>query len=92
MKLFDRLFGRGPAPSAQTAKERLQFVLVHDRADIPPAVLDLLKDEIIAVISQHVEINREGVEINLTHTPRESKLVADIPLLTAAGGGRRRRR
>lgn len=92
MNLFDRLFGRTPAASAQTAKERLQFVLVHDRADIPPAVLEMLKDEIIAVISKHVEINREAVEVNLTHTPRESKLIADIPLTSGPGGGGRRRR
>jgi cell division topological specificity factor len=89
---FDRLLGRQAAPSAQAAKERLQLVLVHDRADIPPAVMELLKDEIIAVISKHVDINREGVEINLTHTQRESKLVADIPLLTSPGGARRRRK
>lgn len=92
MNFLDRLLGRTPAASAQTAKERLQFVLVHDRADIPPAVLEMLKDEIIAVISKHVEINSAGVEINLTHTQRESKLVADIPLLTAASGGRKRRK
>ena len=89
---FDRLLGRTSASSAQAAKERLQLVLVHDRADIPPAVMEQLKDEIIAVISKHVDINREGVEINLTHTQRESKLVADIPLLNAPGGARRRRK
>ena len=89
---FDRVLGRAPATSAQAAKERLQLVLVHDRADIPPAVMEQLKDEIIAVISKHVDINREGVEINLTHTQRESNLVADIPLLNAPGGARRRRK
>ncbi|MGH2524830.1 MAG: cell division topological specificity factor MinE [Anaerolineales bacterium] len=90
---FERLLGRGPAASAQTAKERLQLVLIHDRTDISPAVMDILKDEIITVISRHVDINREGVEINLTQTQRESRLVADIPLLANPGeGGRRRRR
>lgn len=31
---FERLLGRGMAPSAQSAKERLQFVLIHDRTDL----------------------------------------------------------
>ncbi len=88
---FDRLFGRTP-PSAQTAKERLQLVLIHDRTDLSPAILETLKDEIIAVISRHVDIDREGVEINLTQSQRENRLVANIPLLDAPSGGRKRRK
>jgi septum formation topological specificity factor MinE len=44
------------------------------------------------VISKHVEINRSGVQINLTQTARENRLVANIPLIAAPGGGRKRRR
>jgi len=89
---LDRLFGKS-ATSARTAKERLQFVLVHDRTDISPAVMEMLKDEIIAVISKHVDIDREGVEINLSQSPHESRLVADIPLLESPlAGGRKRRK
>ena len=89
---FDRLLGRSPSTSAQAAKERLQLVLIHDRTDVPPAVMDILKDEIIAVISKHVDIDRAGVEINLTQNQRENKLVANIPLLDAPKDGRKRRR
>ena len=89
---FDRLLGRSPAPSAQTAKERLQLVLIHDRTDVSPAIIEVLKDEIIAVISKHVDIDRAGVEINLTQNQRENKLVANIPLLDAPRDGRKRRR
>ena len=89
---LDRLFGRDMSSSAKTAKERLQFVLIHDRTDISPAVMEQLKDEIIAVISKHVDINRAGVEINVTQTARENRLVANIPLIAAPSGGRKRRR
>ncbi|HLE27892.1 MAG TPA: cell division topological specificity factor MinE [Anaerolineales bacterium] len=89
---FDRLFGRTPPPSARTAKERLQLVLIHDRTDLSPAILETLKDEIIAVISRHVDIDQEGVEINLTQNQRENRLVANIPLLEAPAGGRKRRK
>jgi len=90
---FERLLGRGPREaSAQTAKERLQLVLIHDRTDLPPAVMEILKDEIIEAISKHVDIDRAGVEINLTQTRRENRLVANIPLLDAPSGGRKRRK
>ena len=86
---IDRILGRSPA-SAQTAKERLQFVLIHDRTDISPAVMEAMKDEIIAVISKHVSIDRNAVEINLTQQDRENRLVANIPLLPASTARKRR--
>jgi cell division topological specificity factor len=81
MQLINRLFKPKRSPSRQVAKERLQLVLVHDRAQISPQMLETLKDEIIAVISQHVAIEKEGVEITLAQNRRESRLQADIPLV-----------
>ena len=80
MQLINRVFKPGRSSSRQVAKERLQLVLVHDRAQISPQLLETLKDEIIAVISQHVAIEREGVEITLAQNRRESRLQADIPI------------
>ncbi len=85
--LLDFLRGRREPTSRDEAKRRLQFVLVHDRASISPGLLETLKDEIIAVISQHLDIDREGVQVTFTQTRNESKLVADVPLLD----GRRRK-
>lgn len=90
MNWFDRLIGRMPS-SAESAKERLQLVLIHDRTDLSPGVLETLKDEIIGVISKHVAIDATGVEINLSQGQRENRLIANIPLLAAAGPRRRRR-
>lgn len=83
---LDRLLGRDDA-SARQAKERLKLVLVHDRTDIPPGVLDVLKDDLIAAISRHLEIDPTAVRIEMTQDGREQRLIADIPLKPA----RRRR-
>lgn len=88
MNILERLRGRRKKSSGRIAKERLRLVLAHDRAHISPGLLDTLKDEIIGVISRHVDIDADGVQVTISQTPRESRLVADIPLLT----GRRRRR
>jgi len=79
---LDRLFNREPR-SASKAKERLQLVLIHDRTDLSPAEMEALKDELIAVISRHVEIDPNAVSIEMTHDGREQRLLADIPLRTA---------
>jgi cell division topological specificity factor len=73
-------FGFGRKRSAQNAKERLQLVLIHDRTNLTPAELTALKDEILQVISRHIEIDSEAVQIALEHDGRSQRLVADIPL------------
>ena len=75
------LFGR--KKSANSAKERLQLVLIHDRTDLTPAQLESLKDDLIATISRHIEIDPTAVSINVAQDGREQRLVADIPLKSA---------
>ena len=82
MSFFDRLFGR--KNSANSAKERLQFVLIHDRTDLTPAELDSLKDDLIATISRHVEIDPQAMQIGVEHDGRSQRLVADIPIKSTA--------
>ena len=73
-----------PKRSAASAKERLQLVLIHDRTDLTPAALEALKDDLIAAISRHIEIDPNAVRINVAHDGREQRLVADIPLRSMA--------
>ena len=67
--------------SADTAKQRLRFVLIHDRAEIPPGVLELIRDDIIAVISHRLPIDRANVSISVDNARDESRVLVDIPLL-----------
>jgi cell division topological specificity factor len=81
------LFGR--KKSANSAKERMQLVLIHDRTDMTSAELEALKDDLIATISRHIDIDPMAVRINMAQEGREQRLVADIPLKSAT---RRRNR
>lgn len=81
MNFLERL--RGERASAQTAKERLRLVLTHDRADLPPSALEAMKDDIIAVLGRHVEIDPHGVQVSLRSDRNQQRLVADIPLAPA---------
>jgi len=73
--------------SKNVAKERLKLVLVHDRADLSPRFLDMIKTDIIRVISEYAEIDEEGLDIKLTRMKKDgdltpiSALVANIPLV-----------
>jgi len=81
MGILDRLFREREPSSREVAKERLQLVLAYDRVKISPELLQTLKNELITVISRHVEIDREGVEVTFSQGKRRSRLIADIPLL-----------
>ena len=91
MDLF-KLFGRSDNKSKNVAKERLKLVLIHDRANISPHFLEILKGDIIRVISDYMVIDEEGLDIKLTRTRRESdntpitSLIANIPILKMKEG------
>jgi cell division topological specificity factor len=82
-RFLDRLLGRDQR-SAQLAKERMKLVLIHDRTDLSPQALEKLKDELISVISRYIEIDPKAVTIDIAQEGREQRLVADIPIKTAA--------
>ena len=80
---FDRVLGR-EKKSANQAKERLKLVLIHDRTDLTPGALEMLKDELIAVISRYVQIDSSAVQIGIEQNGREQRLIADIPLRSSS--------
>lgn len=84
MSWLEKLFGQREKSGA-VAKQRLQMVLIHDRSDLSPGLLELIKDDIIEVIAKRLEINRENVVVNLERTEKDSMLVAEVPLLPGNG-------
>jgi cell division topological specificity factor len=73
-----RLFG-GRAASAPVARERLQILLAHERGlRGQPDLLELLRSEILAVVSRHVTIDPEKVRIRIDRGSVVSMLEIDI--------------
>lgn len=80
---IDRMLGRGKQGTGATAKQRLQFVLVHDRINLAPEQMRAMKEEILAVIEKYVSFDRSGVDITLEQRERDGALVAEIPFREA---------
>lgn len=81
MNLLSRFLNRPEKASADVAKQRLQLVLAQDRTNISPETLNRLKDEMIEVISHHIEIDQANVEVSMTRTPQGERLLANIPVV-----------
>ena len=80
--------------SKDGAKERLKLVLIHDRANVSPQFLEMVKGEIIKVITHYMEIDEEALDIQLTRMKSEHSnttvpaLVANIPIKSVRNTGK----
>jgi cell division topological specificity factor len=81
MTLFS-FFRRSAAPSsAETAKERLQILLAHERQDRSgPDYLPLLQKDILELVKKYVQVASEKVEVKLQRGADISTLEIDIEL------------
>ncbi|OSP56136.1 cell division topological specificity factor MinE [Pseudoruegeria sp. SK021] len=69
------------ANTAQTAKERLQILLAHERSDTSNAdFLPLLQRDIMEVIRRHMKIDKDSVDIKLERGDEFSSLEINIEL------------
>lgn len=78
LDLLGRLFGR--ESSKDVAKERLRLVLVHDRSEMSPQLLESLKEDLLRVIGEYMEIDPEGFLVDLETRESQVALVANIPV------------
>ena len=77
--LIDKLPRRQPA-SAESARQRLQLVLAHDRSDLNPELLEQMRREILEVVARYVEIDVEEGDVSLETEDRVTALVANLPI------------
>lgn len=72
--------------SGDIAKDRLKLLLVSDRANCSPELMEQIKNDIIQVISKYMDIDAQGLDIQITETESESgngavpALFANIPI------------
>jgi cell division topological specificity factor len=90
---LSKIFGK-PKNSKDVAKDRLKLVLIHDRANVSPQFLEMLKSEIIKVISNYMDIDEEELNIQLTRTKSDDgestvpALYANIPIRNIKSSGK----
>jgi cell division topological specificity factor len=82
MSMFG-LFGR--KSSAPVARERLQILLAYERGVRGQSdLLAILREEILSVITRHVPIERDNVQIKMDRGDIVSMLEIDVEIPTSA--------
>ncbi|MGI6784624.1 MAG: cell division topological specificity factor MinE [Aminivibrio sp.] len=84
LDFFKKFFSAGG--SKNIAKERLQIVLIHDRADISPEMLENLRRDMIDVITRYMDIDTSKIEMDFDRADRSVAFVANIPVIRIKRG------
>ncbi|WP_438270309.1 cell division topological specificity factor MinE [Rubellimicrobium arenae] len=67
--------------TAQTAKERLQILLAHERADAAAHdLIPILQRDILEVIRRHMQVDSNAVDIRMERDDDRSSLEINIEL------------
>ena len=83
--LIQNLFRR--KSSKEVAKDRLKILLISDRVNCSAETLELIKHDIINVISKYMKIDTNSMEIQISKTPSQNRgnhnpvLSANIPII-----------
>ncbi len=90
---LSKLFSRSKT-SKDVAKERLKLVLIHDRANVSPQFLEMVKSEIIKVITNYMDVDESALDIQMTRTKSDDgesvvpALIANIPIKNVKSCGK----
>ena len=88
-ELYNRvlsLFGQS-APKEENAKDvacnRLRVVLMQDRTNLTPELLQRMRKELVELLSKYVEMDKEALELNFEQEGEQMALMLSIPVVRA---------
>ena len=81
-------FSSKPSPK-QVAKDRLKLILIHDRGELSPQILEKIKYEIFEVLAKYIDIDDRDIDIAVTNSEKlegtAQSLIANIPIKNLRG-------
>lgn len=82
MQILNWLFRLNDNDSARvTAKDRMKQMLVNDRLELPAGRLEVLEEELLAVVSRYFELDADTTHFDLQQNERKALFIANFRLL-----------
>lgn len=85
--LYKKVMGFFQTQEKENTKEnacnRLKLVLMQDRTNLTPFLLEKMRGEMIEVLSKYVEMDKEALELNFEQEGEQMALMLSIPVLRA---------
>lgn len=80
-------FNKTDEQSGENAKDvacnRLKLVLMQDRTNLTPAIMDRMRKELIELLSKYMELDRELLDLNFEQEDNQMALMLSIPVIRA---------
>ncbi|MCM1004626.1 MAG: cell division topological specificity factor MinE, partial [Candidatus Gastranaerophilales bacterium] len=70
-------------PSKSVATNRLKLVLMQDRTNLTPKVLEQMRGEMIELLSKYLEMDKDMLELNFEQEGDQVALMLSIPVIRA---------
>ena len=70
-------------PSKSVAQNRLKLVLMQDRTNLTPKVLEQMRGELVDLLSKYLEMDKDLLELNFEHEGDQVALMLSIPVIRA---------
>lgn len=67
----------------EVACNRLKLVLMQDRTNLTPQLLERMRGELVDLLSKYVEMDKEALELNFAQEGDSMALMLSIPVLRA---------
>ena len=79
------LFGQSTQreDSKDVAVNRLRLVLMQDRTNLTPEIMQRMRKELIELLSKYVELDKEALELNFEQEGEQMALMLSIPVVRA---------
>lgn len=77
LNMLRRFFGNN-GPSGQLARKRMQLVLMHDRIDLTPDIMEAVRKDILAVLSKYMEIDTKSLKVDIEQGKDFMALISNV--------------
>ena len=69
--------------SKDVARNRLRVVLMQDRTNLTPQILERMRSELVELLSKYLEMDKDALELNLEQDGEQMALALSIPVIRA---------
>ena len=86
--LYNKLLGffrqaEAEENSKEVARNRLRVVLMQDRTNLTPQILERMRGELVDLLSRYLEMDKDALELNLEQDGEQMALALSIPVIRA---------
>lgn len=82
-KFFRPQEDMGDEASKSVATNRLKLVLMQDRTNLTPKILEQMRGELVDLLSKYLEMDKELLELNFEQEGDQVALMLSIPVIRA---------